>query len=265
MKIGIMGVGAVGSAIKYGFEKLGHDVFGYDIADFETEFRDVLYTDICYICVPTPKNEDGSCNVGIVDKCVRDLIAADYTGIIAIKSTVSPGTTQRLIDSFGDRICFVPEFLRERCAITDFMESHDVCIIGTEDKEVFKAIRKSHGRYPNKVVQVSPTEAEMCKYFNNVYNATLITFANSMFEVCEVLGANYTAVKEAMTKRTHIFDRYLDCNDKTRGFGGVCLPKDTAALDSLCKDLSIDVELFKCLLTENNKYETTVFEGMRKI
>ena len=264
MKIGIVGIGIVGLAIRYGFEKLGHTIIIHDIR-YNTNIIDVLHTDICYICVPTPVNEDGSCNISIVESVVSELSSLNYKGIITIKSTVVPTTTLKLKEKYNiNKICFVPEFLRERCAVVDFTENHDVCIIGTTDVNVFKIVKECHGKYPNKFIQLSETEAELCKYFNNIYNATLITFANSFYKVCNSLGVDYTKVKNAVTHREHIKDMYLDCNDNFRGFGGVCLPKDINAIDNLCSQLNIDVSFFKMLMDENNKYKVTVYEGMRK-
>ena len=263
MKIGIVGLGVVGSAIQRGFEALGHTVSKHDIK-FNSKIEDVMGTDICYICVPTPTNHDGSCDVSIVEDVVRELNDKNYSGVIAIKSTVVPGTTQRIREQFNNsNICFVPEFLRERCAIADFIENHDLLVIGTENDYVFNIVKKSHGRFPKRVVQVTETEAEFCKYFNNVYNATLITFANSFYEVCKASGVDYTNVKECIVSRNNISNVYLDCNDNFRGFGGMCLPKDTSAIASLVKELNIDVKFFDMILSENEKYKTTVFNGMR--
>tara|TARA_Y100000593_G_scaffold95015_1_gene198288 strand:- start:32848 stop:33657 length:810 start_codon:yes stop_codon:yes gene_type:complete len=264
MNIGVVGIGVVGSAVKYGFEKLGHKVFTHDTRHY-TSIEDVMDTDVVFICVPTPSLKNGKCNVHIVKDVVFELNKIDYKGIIAIKSTVEPGTTQKLQEKYPDRkICYVPEFLRERCAITDFCENHDLCIIGTDKSSVFNLIKKAHGRYPRNIIQLSVTEAELVKYFNNVYAATLITFANSFYEICEGLGVNYTNVKNAVVNRKHITDKYLDCNENFRGFGGVCLPKDTKALNRLAKELKVGGKLFKTILDDNERYETTVFKGMRK-
>jgi len=264
MKIGIIGVGIVGSAIKYGFEKLGHNVYTHDTRHY-TSIEDVKDTEVVFICVPTPSLKNGKCNVHIVKDVVFELDRLDYKGVIAIKSTVEPGTTQRLQEKYTDRtICYVPEFLRERCAITDFCENHDLCVVGTDNSDVFKLIEKAHGKYPKNIIQLSVTEAELVKYFNNVYNATLITFANSFYEICEKMGVNYTNIKNAIVNRDHIFDQYLDCNENFRGFGGVCLPKDTKALDRLATELKTNSKLFKTILKENERYETTIFKGMRK-
>lgn len=264
MKIGVIGLGVVGGAVREGFQKLGHNVPYYDIKHNDTTLEDVLDTDICYICVPTPSEFSGKCDTSIVRKVVRDLHEAGFEGIIAIKSTVEPGTTKSLMEELNsDKICFVPEFLRERCALADFTDNHDLCVIGCTTKEQFEKIKESHGHYPVVFKMLSPTEAEFCKYFSNVYNATLIMFANNFCEICDLMGVNYTNIKNTIINRKHISDAYLDCNDNFRGFGGVCLPKDTKALAHLAKTLGTKGELFAQILEENKKYKLTVLEGMR--
>lgn len=261
MIVGIIGLGVVGSVIDFCFKKLGHKTVIHDIK-LKTTIHNVLMSDIVYICVPTKSLDDGSCDISIVSDCVKLLDEMQYDGVVAIKSTVAPGTTQNLISTLGSpKICFVPEFLRERCGVTDFVEHHDLCIIGTEDEGVFEVVKKSHGHFPKNVVQCTPTEAELCKYFVNNYNATLITFANSFYEVCKKLNVNYLNVKSACVNKSHIHDMYLDCNEEFRAFGGVCLPKDLKCIANIMKDTP--VSFFDCILNENSKYNITVPEGMR--
>lgn len=262
MNIGVIGLGVIGSACKYGFEKLGHKVKVHDIK-FDTKIIDVLNTDICYICVPTPSNSDGSCNTSIVENVIRELKHYNYKGVIAIKSTVKPTTTEKLKEETGLEICFVPEFLRERCAISDFTENHDLLAIGTESNEVFELVKKCHGHYPNKIEKLKPTEAELLKYYSNIYNATKIIFANEMYEICQRVGADYSKVKDAFVKRGTSKDMYLDVNENFRGYAGVCLPKDTKALHSFVKELGLDLSFFEMIDKENNKFKKTVFNGMR--
>ena len=263
MKIGIIGVGIVGSAIKHGFEKLGHDVAIHDIK-LQTSLSDVINTDICYISVPTLSKRDGRCDTFIVESVIEALSTLQYRGIVAIKSTIEPGLTSKLQTRHLDlSICFVPEFLRERCAISDFVDNHDLCIIGTESNKVYKCVKKSHGKFPKKFIKLNPIEAELCKYFSNIHNATQIIFANSFYEVCKKLAVDYSVIKDAMVNKNTIFDHYLDCNENIRGFGGVCLPKDTAAINNLVKRHNLDIKFFETLLEENNKYRTTVPDGMR--
>ncbi len=265
MQIGIVGVGVVGGAIKYGFEKLGHNVLCHDVKN-DTTIENVLPSELCFICVPTPSGEDGRCDVHAVEQTVASLSELGYEGIVSIKSTVEPGTTERLQGQYpGLRLCFVPEFLRERCAISDFIEKHDVCVIGTRDTEVYEVVKEAHGKYPREFCQLTPSEAEAAKYFNNLYHATLITFANAFYDVCDSLDVDYTLVKNAMIKQEHIVDRYLDCNEKFRAFGGVCLPKDLKAIISLGASEGIDVDFFKSVESQNKKYKVSVFEGMRMV
>jgi UDPglucose 6-dehydrogenase len=265
MKIGIVGLGIVGSAVKYGLERLGHQISSYDIKNGGT-LEEVLDAEIVYLCLPTPQSDSGHCDISIIENVVDQLVNKhNYRGIIAVKSTVAPGTTESLRTRFPDAtLCHVPEFLRERAAFVDFTDNHDVCVIGTESGDVFEMVKESHGHYPKQFIKMSPTEAEISKYFNNVYNATLITFANAFYEVCKRSGANYSVVKDAMVQRDHIFDKYLDCNENLRGFGGMCLPKDTSAIAAFARDHDLSMKLFETIVDDNNKYERTVFEGMRK-
>lgn len=271
MKIGIVGIGVVGGAVQYGMEKLGHEVKVHDIR-MDTALSDLVDCKVVYICVPTPENEDGSCDASIVKSVVEGLVKThSYKGVIAIKSTVVPGTTRKiavslgLTDVYGQRpvICFVPEFLRERHAISDFTEGHDVCVIGSDDAYAYHIIRESHGHYPQEFVRMTTTEAELSKYFSNVFNAMRVVFANGFERVCKSLGADYTKIKNAMVKRPTIENLYLDCNEKFRGFAGVCLTKDTAAFARLAEDLGVDAQIFRTIVKDNKLYVPTVFEDMR--
>lgn len=263
MIVGIVGVGVVGSAVKYGFEKLGHEVLVHDIK-LNTTIGNVLDTDVCFICVPTPQKHDGSCDTSIVASVIHEFSRCDYEGVVAIKSTIEPGETERLSRIYHNLVlCFVPEFLRERCAIADFTENHDICVIGTHSNHVFELIKDAHGKYPKKFVQMSPTEAELSKYFSNIFNALRITFANGFYEVCQRLGADYTKIKDAVVQRPTMVDMYLDCNEKFRGFAGVCLPKDSAALAKLADDLGVDANIFRTIVEDNKLYQPTVYEHMR--
>lgn len=262
MKIGIIGLGVVGSACRYGFEKLGHEVFVHDVK-LKTNISVVETCEIVYLCVPTPSREDGSCDTSIVESVINDLINLDnFSGYIAIKSTVIPGTTEKLLN-VTSRLCFVPEFLRERCAIADFTENHQLLAVGTENDILFNLVVKSHGDYPKNIVRLKPSEAEMLKYYSNVYNAMKVVFSNEIYEICKKLNINYSSVKNAFIKRNTSKDMYLDVNEQFRSYSGQCLVKDTKALDNLCKSLNLDLKLFGTIDSENNKFKKTVFEGMR--
>lgn len=263
MNIGVIGVGVVGSAVKHGLERIGHNVSVYDIKFPETSVNNVLAAELIFICVSTPSLADGSCDVTRVERVVTELDEHNYAGVVAIKSTVVPGTTDRLAQKTKLRLVFCPEFLRERAAIIDFVENHDVCVIGTPDEDAFEVVKRAHGTLPKQVFRVSTTEAELAKYFSNTFNALRIVFANEFFEVCRALGANYTNIKNVMVQRYNIEDSYLECNENYRGYAGVCLPKDTVAFMKLVDALGLDIKLFHAIVEENKKFRATVPDGMR--
>ncbi|MFA5185784.1 MAG: hypothetical protein WC551_04815 [Patescibacteria group bacterium] len=264
MKIGVIGLGVVGSAVKHGLERLDHQVIGYDIKLPDTTLESVLDTDLCFICVPTPPDETGSCNISIVQNVVGELDTAGYKGLCVIKSTVTPGTTDELKKTTKIRLAFCPEFLRERAAYTDFVENHDLCVIGADDPADFELVKTAHGRLPQNFAHLTPLEAEFAKYYSNIFNALRIVFANEFYEVCKATGADYSKIKQALVKRSTIHDVYLDCNENIRGFGGVCLPKDTAAFAQFVDKLGLDMKLFSLIVDENKKFTRTVFKGMRE-
>lgn len=289
MIIGIVGSeGIVGGAVSAGLERLGHTILRHDLK-LNTELRDVVYRNpaIIFVCVPTPSLPDGRCDVSIVEETTDALEYLQYTGIVAIKSTVEPSTTQRLYEKYRKTyprfdLAFVPEFLRERSAFSDFVENHDLLLVGTpaiqfecngqsnmrQDKDTaartYKTIVEAHGKYPKKVLHVSATEAELTKYFSNVFNALRVTWANAFYDVCKALGADYDKVKGAAVSRGTINDLYLDCNENFRGFGGPCLPKETAALAALATKLGLKAQIFRTIMEDNRLWKTTVLPGMRE-
>jgi UDPglucose 6-dehydrogenase len=263
MKIGIIGVGAVGSANKEGFEYLGHEVLVHDIK-LNTTINDVKDAEINFLCVPTPSTDAGECDTTILESVIQELDNIGYKGIIAVRSTSVPGFTQSIIDKHKSlAVCFVPEFLRERCATDDFINNHKLLAVGTHDIWVFRKVVKAHGNLPENVEHLTPTEAEVLKYFNNVYASLRVTFANVMFEICEKLNCDYGTIKNAYIKTGKAVDMYLDVSENLRGYGGMCLPKDTKALSQLLKKLELEFDLISSIDTDNAKFKKTVFNGMR--
>ena len=262
MKVGVIGVGAVGSACRKGFELLGHDVKVHD-PKFNSKIEDIIDTDIVYVCVPTPESIDGSCDLSIVRETISSLERLAYAGVVALKSTSVPGTTEKLRGETNLRICFVPEFLRERSAVEDFVVNHELLAVGCHSEDIFNVVVASHGFFPKNKVMMTPTEAEVLKYYSNVFNATRVVFANAMYEICKKLGADYDTVKRTYLIRGTASPDYLDCNESIRGYGGMCLPKDTKAIDSLVKELGLDIDLFGAVDHDNQQFKRTVFPGMR--
>jgi UDPglucose 6-dehydrogenase len=262
MKVGIIGVGAVGSACRQGFELLGHTVSIHD-PKYNTTIDAVSQTDIVYVCVPTPESADGSCDLSIVLNTIHELEKRAYAGVVALKSTSEPGTTETLIQDTNLRLCFVPEFLRERSALEDFVVNHTLLVVGTHDEDMFNTVVASHGFFPKNQIMMTPTEAEILKYYSNTFNALRVVFANAMYEICQQFGSDYDKIKNTYLIRGTASADYLDCNDRMRGYGGMCLPKDVKAVDALIKKHNLDLHLFSAVDHDNQQFKRTVFPGMR--
>lgn len=253
MKIGIIGMGMVGEAVAFGLKRIGHDVHGFDIDSRKSthSFKQTMDSELVFVCVPTPCNKDGVCNTDAVELVLTSICAASYVGLVVIKSTVPPGTTERLKQSTGLWLAFCPEFLRERARFSDFYEYNELCIAGVLGDEAACLIKEAHGSLPKHFVVMTPTEAELAKYFVNCFNAYRINFANAFFDVCKQLGADYTKIKDAVTHRVDTKSSYLDANENFRAFGGACLPKDTQAFASFVSSLGLLTNLFENIVEEN--------------
>jgi nucleotide sugar dehydrogenase len=255
MKIGLLGRGTVGKAVFDGLTHLGHDMSFYDPCYEGSKFEDIIDTDCVFICVPTNQADNGDCDTSLVDQTVASLAKHKYQGLVAIKSTVIPGTSDRLADQHGGlRICSVPEFLRAKTALADFMYNHDLLIIGSHRDEDYAMIEQIHGNLPKNVARVKPVESEIVKYFNNVHHAMQVTFANVTYELCQKLGADYMNVYNAIIKRDCINPAYLMANQNMRGYGGHCLPKDTSAWNNLIKQQGLEFGLIQSVINDNEKF-----------
>ena len=250
MKIGIIGLGVVGTAIKEGFERLNHIVKVHDIK-LNTSIEDILDTELVYLCLPTNSKEDGSCNTDIIVEVLDKLTEIEYRGTVAVKSTIVPGTYSKLITYFDkERLCLVPEFLREKHAVEDFIWNHNVLVIGTEYTNAYNLVIKSHGHFPKEVKVITPYECEFVKYFSNSFKAYKTVFANSFGKLCDKHNVDYSNVLDiyrAEEVKETAYLRYFN-----EGFGGMCLPKDVNAINKLTKDT--DISTFDFILNENKKF-----------
>lgn len=260
MKIGVVGLGVVGSAIQQVFSQRGHTVPGYDIKNSDTCIDDVIDTECVFVCVPTNLNNHGQCDVSQVQQVIDQLAQRNYTGTVVIKSTVIPGTTQQLIEHYSKlKICFVPEFLRERHAVDDFVNDQQVLIVGSEQADVVATMSRVHAKFSAEIMQIHPTEAELAKYFSNCINALHIIFANAVFEMSQHLGANYNNVLAASVTRPNVASRaYLECSADQRGYGGRCLPKDLQAFAEFVKNHQPNIRLFDAVIQDNKYYHGSI-------
>ena len=249
MKLGIIGQGYVGTAVKTIFEK-HYDVETYDIKQNCSciSISDLVNkTDIIFVCVPTPMDKDGSCNIDIVNDVVKEInFCAEDDKIVAIKSTIPPGTTNKLNKKCQNiTVIFNPEFLTEANFIDDFKNQNRI-IIGGQRPATTKLRQVYSLAFPNaKIVKTGSKTAEMVKYFTNTFLATKVSFANEMYQICSGLGIDYDKVVEYSTYDERLGKSHwaVPGPDGKFGFGGSCFPKDINALIQLGIELDMTPEV----------------------
>ena len=249
MKLGIVGQGYVGSAVKEIMSKY-YEIKTYDLngnCNCETIGELIDTSDIIFVCVPTPMKKDRSCDTSIVESVVKDINNVCYVRnyknkIIVIKSTIPPGTTERLDNVYKHiNIVFNPEFLTEANFIEDF-KNQDRIIIGGKRPHTTKVRHMYSIAFPKShIIKTSSTIAEMVKYMTNSFLATKVSFANEMYQICERLGVDYDKVQEYATLDSRLGKSHwaVPGPDGHYGFGGSCFPKDINALIHLCSELNI--------------------------
>ena len=251
MTIGVIGQGYVGTAIKLGFQD-HYKVLTYDKFDLgkstHSKISDLVEeTKVLFVCVPTPMKKDGSCDTSIVESVVKDIndmvVSRNVSGrIVAIKSTIPPGTTNRLNkECHNISVIFNPEFLTEANFIDDFKNQNRI-IIGGERPSTTKLRQVYSLAFPNvKIVKTGSITAEMVKYFTNTFLATKVSFANEMKMICDGLNIDYDKVVEYSTYDERLGKSHwaVPGPDGKLGFGGSCFPKDLNALIKTAEELDI--------------------------
>lgn len=266
MKIGSIGRGMVGEAIYQALKNLNNDMYYFDPKFAESKMTDILDTECVFISVPTLPNEKNECDLSILITVLDELDKLKYNGIICIKSTITPGTTQKMINKYNnEKICFCPEFLRERCAYEDFMYNNKICLIGTVSDEAFEIIKNIHLSITKNFKKVSPIEAELTKYMQNVYNTYRILFANGFYEVCKYNNVEYNSVLETLLIRKELDEKYMRCDEKLRGPSGPCLVKDSLAFNEYVRKLDLEIKpsIFQTIVNDMKLYPRSVIDGTR--
>ena len=239
MKIGIIGQGYVGTALKEGFQDF-YQVETYDKYDLGTsthsKISDIVeLSDVIFVCVPTPMRQDGSCYTGIVEEVIREINENANGQIVVIKSTVPPGTTDRINQEYThSTVIFNPEFLTEANFIQDFKNQSRIILGG--DRKGTNIVRQIYSRiFPNAtIVKTGAKHAEMVKYFTNCFLATKVSFANEMYNICNQLDLDYDKIVEYATYDERLGKSHwaVPGPDGDFGYGGHCLPKDLSAIVS---------------------------------
>ena len=260
--IGVIGQGFVGNAVYQKF-KNHYDVLTYDKykSDHNSTLRDlILNSKYIFVCLPTPMNTDGSCNIDIIEEVLEEVNQiTDSPKTIVLKSTVICGTTEKLNLKYEFlNIVFNPEFLTERNAVKDY-DNQDRIILGgdrphtTDLKQIFSKV------FPNsRIIKTSSTHAEMVKYLTNTFLAVKVSFANEMYELCNKLEIDYDNVVEYATIDQILGQSHWSVpgHDGDFGFGGHCFPKDLSAIIRLTYELGTNNFVLSSAETTNDEVRT---------
>ena len=257
MKIGVVGNGFVGGAVRNGFSpNVGCDaeVKVYDknpTKSTHSLLEVVNDSDFVFISVPTPSFEDGKINLQILDDCLRDIssMSTKQDTIFLIRSTIVPGTTRNLQNKYNTlNLVFNPEFLTERSANFDFINQSRV-ILGGKKIPVMRVADLYRERFGSSisVIQTDYESAEMIKYLTNTFFATKVSFLNDMKILSDKVGANWDDVLEGFVRDSRVGHTHLNVPgpDGKFGFGGSCFPKDIQAIINFADELDLDMSVLK--------------------
>jgi len=296
MNISIIGTGYVGLVSGACFSKYNNNVICVDIDedkirkidngispiyeegldDLLTEYKDKIKattdykeainnSDITFICVGTPSNEDGSIDLKYVKESAKSigeiLKNKDNYHVVVVKSTVLPGTTRDIVlpilEKYSKKkagvdfgVAMNPEFLREGIAVYDFLNP-DRIVLGSIDKKTNDILRNIYMDFTCPIIETRLSAAEMIKYASNCFLATKISFINEIGNMCKKLGINTYDVAEGMGMDKRIGRAFLDSGI---GWGGSCFPKDLDALLYWYKAKNEDARIIQSTI-EVNEYQ----------
>ena len=243
-----------------GLETLFHRNIKQGNLEFTTDLKAAVeQTDIVFLALPTPPNEDGSADLKYVLKVAEDLggIINSYK-IIIDKSTVPVGTAdlvrERIAATCKHEFDVVsnPEFLREGMAVEDFMKPERV-VIGTESEKAKDMLNRLYApfvRQGNPIIFMDERSAALTKYAANAFLATKITFMNEIANLCERLGADVDMVRKGIGSDSRIGKRFLFPGV---GYGGSCFPKDVKALNQMAGAAGYNFSVLKSVMEVNDK------------
>jgi UDPglucose 6-dehydrogenase len=238
--------------------------------EFTTDLKHAVdRSDIVFLALPTPPDEDGSADLSYVLGVAHQLghIMSSYK-VVVDKSTVPVGTADKVRDAIAAHatvdfdVVSNPEFLREGFAVDDFMKP-DRIVVGCSSergRQMMEELYKPYVRQGNPVIFMDERSAELTKYAANSFLATKITFMNEVANFCELVGADVDMVRRGMGTDSRIGARFLFPGI---GYGGSCFPKDVQALHKSGKEAGHNFHILESVMAVNESQKTVLFEPMR--
>ena len=217
--VGIIGCGFIGSALKVWLEKNNPDV-KVVVSDPPKGINDdISGADVYFLQIHVPTEDDGTQDLTLMTELIKGLPDVP----VFVRTTILPGTSDRLSRETGHQVCYMPEFLTERTHIEDFKKQ---TMVFTGALDLLVKV------FPGKKFTVmSPLEAELSKYIHNVFGAYKVTYFNAAKEYVEKMGGNWAKVHTGTLLSGYINDMhtYVPGPDGKLGYGGKCFPKDVNA------------------------------------
>jgi UDPglucose 6-dehydrogenase len=227
-------------------------------------------SDIVFIAVGTPPDEDGSADLqhvlGVAGEIGRHMNAPKT---VITKSTVPVGTAERVRDEIARHtstpfhICSNPEFLKEGAAVEDFMKP-DRVVAGVDSDDAARVLEELYApfvRTGNPLIFMDIPSAEMTKYAANAMLATRISFMNQIAALCEVVGADVTLVRKGIGTDRRIGPAFLFPGP---GYGGSCFPKDVQALIRVGSQRGVPLDILEAVEAGNARQKRLLFEKLRR-
>ena len=252
MRIGIIGLGLVGSTVETSFNLKNINVSGYD--KFKDggigNIDDMFQKDILFLCLPTPFDEKEMCY-----------------DITSIRETCKILKDQS--KEFDLKIIHNPEFLTEATAYEDFHNQKHIVLgkgINVLDEELNKLNKLYNEYYPDAEISlVSSNESESMKLFVNSFYAAKIQFFNELYLLCKKINCNYDSVKELMLKNNWINPMHTKVPGRNNelSYGGNCFPKDTNALLHFMKKHNSKHDVLEAVINERNSMRQQLKIQMR--
>ncbi|MGL4956758.1 MAG: UDP-glucose dehydrogenase family protein [Bacteroidales bacterium] len=243
---------------------------------FTTSLKDSLQdTDVALIAVGTPPGEDGSADLQYVLQVASDIGRhINRYMVVVTKSTVPVGTSHKIkaaiqteIDKRGIDIKFDvasnPEFLKEGNAIDDFLKP-DRIVVGVENAEaqaVMERLYKPFLLNGHPIIFMDITSAELTKYAANAMLATKISFINDIATMCELVGADVTAVRKGIGSDARIGNKFIYAG---AGYGGSCFPKDVKAIIKTASEYGHSLEILQSVERVNDRQKEILYKKIHK-
>ena len=204
---------------------------------FSTNMKETVEnSDIIFIAVGTPPDEDGSADLSYVLAVAKSIGQhMKKPKIVVNKSTVPVGTARKVKEAIQKEtdidaeVVSNPEFLKEGAAIDDFMYP-DRVVVGTSNPEVAETMKELYSafvRTGNPILIMDEVSAELTKYASNSLLATKISFINEMANLCDRVGADVEKVRKGIGSDSRIGYSFIFPGV---GYGGSCFPKDVKAI-----------------------------------